>query len=162
MKRITTYLNPKTQKPKLAGLNVDAGYYRCHDRCGCRGIKQETIEKAVVDILITDLMTLNTFKEIKQEIKTELSQRQGNQKGLLENLETELKEVDRQIKDVVELLPKVKHQRPLLDRFDHLEEQRLEINNNIETEKETSNPTILRLSDELLEDYVERQHKDLL
>ena len=38
-----------------ARIDGDGGYYRCHDRCGVRGIKKETLERAVLDCFHSEL-----------------------------------------------------------------------------------------------------------
>ena len=144
-----------------ANLDGDGGYYRCHDRCGCRSIKKETLEKGALELLLNEFLTFEHFHHLKNDVEKEYNNKHSKKDNLLDQLESELKDTDRQINEIVNLLPKVKHQRPLLDRLDQLEEERVVLLDNIAQEESTETPTIVKCSDEMLEDFVDKYRKDL-
>jgi PHP family Zn ribbon phosphoesterase len=78
-------------------MDGDSGFYRCHDRCGTRGIKKETLEQAVHDLLFDELLTLDNLCELRDAISEEAKGQDQGQDQLLEQLSGELKEIERQI-----------------------------------------------------------------
>ncbi len=110
-----------------ANMDGDSGFYRCHDRCGTRGIKKETLEEAVLELLFDEVLTLENLAELKEAIAEEVKSRKKNQNSLLDQLNSEYAEIERQITELVSLLPQTKHQRPILAHLDQLEEERMEI-----------------------------------
>lgn len=145
------------------GANIDGegGYYRCHDRCGCRSIKQERLEEAVISLLFEEFLTNENIQDLKKEIEKQLEADNKGNNNLLAELEKELKEIERQISEVVTLLPQVQHQRPLLARLDQLEEDRISTVSRVEEEQDKEEPMILRLSDIELAGFLENYRKNL-
>jgi site-specific DNA recombinase len=144
-----------------ANLDGDGDYYRYHNRCGSRGTKKETLEKGALDLLLTEFLTIEHFRHLKKDVEKQHNNKHSKKDNLLDQLESELKDTDRQINEIVTLLPKVKHQRPLLDRLDQLEEERVVLLDNIAQEDNTETPTIVKCSNEMLEDFVENYRQDL-
>ena len=120
-----------------ANLDGDGGYYRCHVRCGNRSIKQETLEEAVTALLFAEFLTPDALKELMAEIDRELAAQGQSGNSYAEALRKELRDNERQITEIVGLLTQVKHQRPLLERLDGLEESRTRLT---ETLAETQGP----------------------
>ncbi len=106
-----------------ANYNGNSGYYRCQKDCGNRGIKKETIEGIVVDALFEQILNESTVKNLLNRIQAEAKkQPQADNKSA--KLKQELKHIEKQIQDLVQLITQVKHQRPILEKIDLLEEER--------------------------------------
>ena len=107
-----------------ARIDGDGGFYRCHDRCGVRGIKKETLERAMLDWLHTGLFSKEHLAEIQAETAKLLSERVPRQTHLASQLKREIREIERQSSDLASMLSEVKHRRPLIQRIDALEDER--------------------------------------
>jgi hypothetical protein len=108
-------------------VDGDSGHYRCHDRCGVRSIKKETLERAVLDEIFEAVFTRDMLLELQSEVRRLFSQTQPHQDHLASQLKKEVKNVDRQIGDLAGLLTEAKHRRPLIHRIDALEDERQEL-----------------------------------
>lgn len=51
-----------------ANMEGNSGYYRCHNRCGSRSIKQAHIELAILDTLLGEVLVLHYFEGLQKEI----------------------------------------------------------------------------------------------
>ena len=118
-------------------MDGDGGYYRCHERCGNRGIKKETLEQAVLDLLYEEFLTEANLLKIKMLIEKEHKNIAGLRNNQDKQLRKSLKEVEKEIEELVSLLPEVKHRRSLLDRMDQLEDQRIILTEKILNLKES-------------------------
>ena len=137
-----------------ANMDGDSGFYRCHDRCGTRGIKKETLEQAVLDVLFDQVLTLDSLAELKATIEEETRARLQQQPQILDQLNAEYKEIERQINELVMILPKTKHQRPIIDRLDILEEERMALADRIDVEGIELNPPITKYDEAALEGFL--------
>ena len=136
-RRISTYLLAGIFKCGCgANMSGDSGYYRCQKRCGNKGIKKETIEEAIISTLFEQLLSQNTIMELLGKIKKNNSQK-TTETNKVTALNKEIKEVEKQINEIITLLQKVKHQRPLLSKLDELEEERVELEGLIDQEQST-------------------------
>jgi site-specific DNA recombinase len=144
-----------------AHLEGNAGFYRCHDRCGKRSIKQDTLEHAVLDALYTEIITPENLLKLQQEVKQQIGTQHTNHDHCAAALENELKDITRQINDIVQLITQVKHQRPLLERIDVLEESRLKVKEQLDAEQLVSNPPILDASLDLINEFIASYRENL-
>lgn len=110
-----------------AALDGEGGYYRCHDRWGGRSIKQESIEQAVLKVLGEELLTPHALQTLKAEVEKASSETEQQRDGGRVRLQQELRTATREIDELVGLLSKVTHQRPLLERLDAMEARRTQI-----------------------------------
>ncbi|MFN2338896.1 MAG: hypothetical protein ABR544_07995, partial [Gammaproteobacteria bacterium] len=95
---------------------------------------------AVLDVLFDQVLTLDSLAELKATIEEETRARQQQQPQILDQLNAEYKEIERQINELVMILPKTKHQRPIIDRLDILEEERMALADRIDVEAIEFNP----------------------
>ncbi len=109
-----------------ANMSGDSGYYRCQKRCGNKGIKKETIETAIINTLFEELITKDAILKILAMVKKHTTKKTDETSKYI-SLSKEVKSIEKQIQDIIALLQKVKHQRPLLTKLDELEEERVEL-----------------------------------
>ena len=107
-----------------APMHGNAGYYRCRDRCGSRGIKRENVDNVVVATLLADLLTENAIQDLKRLTQEQFEHAEKHAEGSSAALCAEIADVDRDIAKLVDLLPQVQHQRGLLAKLDQLEARR--------------------------------------
>jgi len=98
---------------------------------------------------------------LKNEIENEMQNRPASQHILLDELKKEFHAIELQIKEIVLLVSKVKHQRPLLERLDGLEDERIDIENKINKESIIDNKQFMDLSNDVLEDFIENYRNNL-
>ena len=144
-----------------ANIDGDAGYYRCHVRCGRRSIKKERLEEALLSLLFNEFLTPENILELREEIEEEYLKNSKGNRHILDQLEKELRDTRRQISELVKLLPQVNHQRPLLEQLDILEEERVSLDDELQKQKDTAEPTLLRLNDEALDTFLEQYRTNL-
>lgn len=144
-----------------ANMDGDSGFYRCHDRCGSRGIKKETIEQAVINVLFSELLTMTFMNDLKAEIAKQYKDQSKNKVHILQALKKEMHDIEREITELVKLMSQVKHQRPLLARLDNLEEERLSLHVKHEKEMANAKPPILNDSTEMIKSFLEHYRFNL-
>lgn len=144
-----------------ANLDGDGGYYRCHDRCGTRSIKKETLEEAVINVLFEDFLSDQTMKDLRASIEKEIKEREEGSHYQLQALESELKTSESEISKLVEILPQVQHKRSLLERLDELELTRLNLELQIQEEKQVSPENLFDMSNEAIAKFLKRYKSDL-
>ena len=125
-----------------APMHGNAGYYRCRDRCGSRGIKRETLDSVVVDTLLNELLTEEAVTQIAKLAENHLNKHPSVASNSTNALINEIDSVDKEIAKLVELLTKVEHQRALLARLDALESKRANLESKVAEIKATT-PTRL-------------------
>ena len=72
-----------------ARIDGDGGYYRCHDRCGARSIKKETLEHALTDTLFRQFFTEDCFDRLRREVEELFAEQQPKQTYLVEQIKRE-------------------------------------------------------------------------
>ena len=72
-----------------------------------------------------------------------------------------MRKVQKQIGDLTDLLTEIKHQRPLLERIDALEDRRLRLELQISDAEEIARPRILDMSGDELREFAEHWKTDL-
>ncbi len=145
-----------------ANMDGEAGYYRCHNRCGNRSVKQERIEKVVVELLFDKFLSAEILADLKNEIEKELATAKPSHDSYLKGLKKELKEIERQISEIMDLVTQVNHKRPLLDRLDNLEENRTNLAETIQLKERKMEPAkILGLSEASIQLFIEQYRSKL-
>ena len=89
-----------------ARIDGDGGYYRCHDRCGVRGIKKETLERAVLDCFHNELFSGESLADLQAETRRLLDTKQPQQNHLIAQLKKEIRATESRIKELASSLPK--------------------------------------------------------
>ena len=136
-----------------AKVDGEGGYYRCHDRCGIRSIKKETLERAVLDGLFESIFSQDVMVDLQAEIRRLFDQSQPQQNHLIQQLRKEIKDVDRQVGELAGMLTEVKHRRPLINRIDALEDERQDLELRLSDHKKVDRPKILSMSKADLDDF---------
>ena len=144
-----------------ARIDGDGGYYRCHDRCGVRGIKKETLERAVLDCFHSELFTSENLAELQAEIQKLLDCKKPQQNHLISQLKKELRAIDGQIADLAAMLTEVKHRRPLIQRIDALEDERQELETRLSDMDQIERPEIISMNPSDLEEFADKWRTDL-
>ena len=140
------------------GRIEDGRYYRCHDRCGVRGIKKETLESAVLDCFHAELFSAESLAELQAEIRQLLKRPQQNH--LIAQLKKEIRAIEIQIEELASMLREVKHRRPLIQRIDALEDERQELDTRVNDMKQVEKPEILSMTPADLEEFPEKWRTD--
>ena len=144
-----------------ANVDGDGGYYRCHDRCGIRSIKKETLERAVLGELFDSIFTGKVLADLQAEIRRLFDENQPRQNHLLQQLRKEIKDVDRQIGELAGMLTEVKHRRPLIQRIDALEDERQDLELRISDHEQVDRPKLLSMSEDDLDEFADEWRKKL-
>lgn len=145
-----------------ANVDGDGGYYRCHVRCGACAIKQEALEEAVLAILCQEFLTPETIEALKAEIDRELASKSENSDRFLVQLNDELRQIERQITELVGLVTQVNHKRPLLERLDKLEEERQGVESKLREQEALQEPApVLDLSDASVKQFLSALQRGL-
>ncbi len=159
-KRITPYLLSGIIRCRC-GANMDGagGYYRCHARCGNRGIKQETVEQAVIEILFDKIMSPEAIRDLRETIQSEIGRNHKSSDSASKRLKKAISQVDKQVEEIINLLQQVKHQRPLLAKLDQLEEERSALLEQLEKTRPQSSG-ILDMSDTAIINFLKKYRND--
>ena len=144
-----------------AKVDGDSGFYRCHDRCGVKSIKKETLEQALTDTLFKQFFTEESFALLQQEVEELFAEQQPKQTYLVDQIKRELRKAEKQIADLVDLLSEVKHQRPLLERIDSLEDRRQDLELQLDDAKEVAKPQVLDMTKGALREFAQQWRSDL-
>ena len=144
-----------------AKVDGDGGYYRCHDRCGVKSIKKETLEHALIDTLFDQFFNEESFLLLQQEIEELFIEQQPKLTYLVDQIGRELRKTEKQITDLTGLLTEIKHQRPLLERIDSLEETRQDLELKLNDAKEVVKPQVLDMTPAELREFAEQWRTDL-
>jgi len=124
-RRISTYLLTGIVKCRCgANLCGEGGYYRCPKRCGNRGIKKDTLEKVFIDLVFEELFSTETMDELKEAIRIKSLKSKAEKPNRQEELKKQLRTLEKEIEDIIDLVQQVTHKRTLLSRIDTLEEER--------------------------------------
>jgi hypothetical protein len=107
-------------------MEGNSGYYCCSQSCGKRGIKRETLDQAVLNAVLDKLITLDTLIDIRQQIQREHAESNCMPDDGQHQINQELQRLEKEIRELASLVTEVKHRRPILERLDLLEEQRLQ------------------------------------
>ena len=144
-----------------ARIDGDGGYYRCHDRCGVRGIKKETLERAVLDCFHAELFSEDSLADIQAEVRRLLDSQRPQQNHLVAQLKKEIRATKSQIEELASMPTEVKHRRPLIQRIDALEDERQELDARLNDMKQLEKPEILSMKAADLEEFAEKWRIDL-
>ena len=144
-----------------ANLDGDSGYYRCHNRCGTRGIKKETLEQAVTKVLFEEFLSKENIIQLKKAVEDEIKQRHKGNHHLLMQMEKELQDTESEINNLVKILPQMEHKRSLLERLDVLESSRLNLEVQIEEEKRITPEVMINLTDKAINRFLEDYRDNL-
>jgi hypothetical protein len=90
-----------------ANFDGDAGYYKCHRRkegCDSRSIRQETMEQAVLGVLFEQYLTVETLRNIRQQLVRLEATTGARHKRDIEGIGAQLKDITRQIETLIALL----------------------------------------------------------
>jgi len=124
-RRISTYLLTGVVKCRCgANLCGEGGYYRCPKRCGNRGIKKETLEQVFINLVFEKLFSSETIEELKEAIRKKSLKSKREKPNRKEELNKQLKTLEKEIEGIIDLVQQVTHKRTLLSRIDALEEER--------------------------------------
>ncbi len=144
-----------------ASFDGEAGYYRCHGRCGSRSIKQETVEQAVLRTLFVDYLTTDTLAAIREELLA-LEARTGNSRRTeMEGLQQQLKDVSRKLESLTTLLTEVAQPRPLLAKIDELEAERVALAARLQATPAAQGRRLPHWDEDALRSFVVRYQNDL-
>lgn len=144
-----------------ANFDGDAGYYKCHDRCGSRSIKKETVEQAVLDTLFTQFLTPDNLAGMRDQLVKLDAKTSANKRTDTEGLQASLAKTSREIDELVTMLTEVVHRRPLLAKIDELEAQRVAL---VEKLQATAQPVVRDLKkwdEKSLRSFVKRYKSDI-
>jgi site-specific DNA recombinase len=147
-----------------ANFDGDAGYYKCHRRkegCDSRGIRQETIEQAVLGVLFEQYLTVETLANIRQQLVRLEATTSARHKRDAEGLGAQLKDITRQIDTLIELLTEVEHRRPYLTKIDELETQRVALATKLQATVPSGADNLKRWDDDSLRSFVERYRTEM-
>jgi site-specific DNA recombinase len=144
-----------------ARIDGDGGYYRCHNRCGVRSIKKETLERAVLDEVFEQVFTPEFLTALKEEVTALLATQKPDQNHAIAQVRREIRGIDRQVKELAGLLTEVRHRRPLIQRIDSLEDERQSLAVQLEDLQSAEEPKILGMSDSDLEEFAGQWRSDL-
>ena len=144
-----------------ARIDGDGGYYRCHHRCGVRGIKKQTLERAVLDCFHNELFSEECLVDLQDEICRLLDAKAPQQNHLIAQLKKEIRAIQSQISDLASMLTEVKHRRPLIQRIDALEDERQELDLRLQDMNQVEYPELLTMKPEDLEEIAEKWRSDL-
>jgi len=124
-RRISVYLLTGLVQCKCgANLTGDSGYYRCQKRCGKRGIKKDTLEQVFINFVFDQLFSTSSIDALKKSIHKNTINSKSKKPSRIDELNKQLKTLDREINSVIDLVQQVTHKRTLLSRIDTLEEER--------------------------------------
>jgi len=144
-----------------ASLDGESGYYRCHDRCGAKGIKQETLEQAVLNLILNELLSDNNLALLKDEIEIAQKSIKPAENHIKAQLEKEVKEIDRQVSELISLLTQIKNRTPLLERIDSLEDEKISLNKNLIEFKNDEGLETKIISGNDLDSFFKQYRKDM-
>jgi len=127
-RRISTYLLTGLIKCRCgANLCGECGYYRCPKRCGNRGIKKETLEQVFINLVFEELFSSETIEDLKEAIRKKTLKSKLAKPNRQEELNKQLRTLEKEIDGIIDLIQQVTHKRTLLSRIDALEEERTEV-----------------------------------
>jgi len=156
------YLLSSTMRCKCgARVDGDSGYYRCHDRCGVKGIKKETLERAVLDFFHDELFSDQNMLEIQAEVRLLFERRKPKQVSLTAQLRKEIRSIEKQIEDLASVLTEVKHRRPIIQRIDALEDERQSLELRLADLNEVEEPDILSMELRDLREFADQWREGL-
>lgn len=160
--RATHYLLSGFIKCMCGGnLHGDSGYYRCQNRCGVKGIKQETLEKSVLDSLFETILTPEFLDEFEMEIQKHNLNQPSYQLQEKNSLKKELKAISDKTIKIVNLLSQVQHERPLLQQLDLLEEERIKVEEKLEKKIKENKHEKINVSRKTIDRFV-KEYRDNL
>jgi hypothetical protein len=135
--------------------------YRCHSRCGNRSIKQETLENAVLESLFQDILVTDYLEDLQKEVQKQIKDQSKDKNHLVVSLKNEIKDIERQINDLVSLIPQMRHKRPLVEKLDAWEAECIALNEQLEYEKTLSQPPIIDASMDMLKGFIADYRQNL-
>ena len=142
-----------------ANMDGDSGFYRCQDRCGNRGIKKETLEKAVTDFLFNHFLSKESLLQLQDEINTLIKKSKQNKPQRSTQIEKEIASIEKQTSDLITMVQQLKHQRPILEKIDQLEEERVELVSMLEKVKSEEKPVLTKLTDSMIQSFLKNYKK---
>ena len=137
-----------------ANMDGDSGFYRCHVRCGNRGIKKETLEKAVISFLFEQFLSREALVELKDQIDSQVKMVSKAKPQRSTQIQKEINSVDKQVRDLLEIAQKMKHQRPVLEKIDILEDERSELVKTLAEVQKVSEPAITQLTNKVIDSFL--------
>ena len=99
--------------------------------------------------------------ELEQEVEELFAEQQPKQTYLVEKIKREMRKTEKQIADLTDLLTEMKHQRPLLERIDALEDRRLGLELQMSDAVEIARPQVLNMKEDELQEFAEHWRTDL-
>ncbi len=142
-----------------ANMDGDSGFYRCHVRCGNRGIKKETLEKAVINFLFEEFLGREALMELKEQIGTQIKKDKKAKPQRSTQVQKEIIAIEKQISDLLSMAQQMKYQRPVLDKIDHLEDERTELVKVLEEVRNESEPAAIELTDKIINVFLSNYKK---
>lgn len=110
-----------------ARMEGNSGFYCCSKSCGMRGIKRETLDQAVLSAVIDKLVNLTMLVELRKQVQKECQNQARNLNSTQAHAENQLREIEKEMRELSSLISKARHQRPILERMDSLEDERLRL-----------------------------------
>jgi len=144
-----------------ARVDGDGGYYRCHERCGVRAIKKETLERAVLETIFSEVFSEEYLTTLQQEVVQLIKSRRPQKGTLMAQVTRQIREVDRQVSDLAGMLTEVRHRRPLIERIDALEDQRQSLEAELLDLENDEPPKIISMSRTDLKAFAQQWRSDL-
>ena len=144
-----------------ARIDGDGGYYRCHDRCGARSIKKETLERAVLDEIFVELFSEEYLSALQAEIAHLRRSQRPQKASLLAQMQKEIREIERQVTELAKLMTQVRHRRPLIARIDNLEDERQSLEAQLKEIRNDDKPTLLDLTNAELQEFAQQWRIEL-
>lgn len=114
-----------------------------------------------MDVLFNQFLSHETILELKTGVEAEFKQRHEGNHHLLSQRVKELRETESEINKLVEALSLVEYKRSLLERLDHLEKNRLDMEHEIDHEKQTSPESLIDLSDKAITVFLKNHQNEL-
>jgi site-specific DNA recombinase len=130
-----------------ANFDGDGGYYRCHVRCGARAIKQETLEQSVCGLVLDNILTAETLRNLVQEARAQSARRDSSGQDALRRSQQRIQEIAKERDKLLDMVLKAKHTEHLITRLDALEDERIAIEQEIKKPVATGALTTSRIDE---------------
>ena len=113
-------------------------------------------------VLCQEFLTPETVAALKAEIDRELASKSKDTDHFLVQLKDELRQIERQISELVDLVTQVNHKRPLLERLEKLEEERQGVESKLREQEALPEPApVLNLSDASVKQFLSTLQRGL-
>ena len=144
-----------------APYDGDGGYYRCRARCGNKGINKSTLEASIIDVLFSELFTLDFLTSLRDEAVKQQRKKPTAAAGKKAGLKKEIRDLDKESAELVSLLTQIKHQRPLLQRLETIEQESEALKSQLEKFDSANKPALASMSKHNIKKFLVDFQNDL-